>query len=76
MAGGHALSSDNESFVMGNTPLQPSTLLLVQPSSASPERVYGLLSTLTAQQESALEDYIEAGIRDDQVQQLPEKALG
>jgi len=35
-------------------------ILLVQPSSASAERVFSLLSTLSSQQESALKDYIEA----------------
>jgi len=35
-------------------------MLLVQPSSASAERVFSLLSTLSFQRESALKDYIEA----------------
>jgi len=37
-------------------------VLLVQPSSASAERVFSLLATLSAQQEAALEDYIEASV--------------
>ena len=35
-------------------------LLLVQPSSTAAERVFSVLSTLSAQQEGALKDYIEA----------------
>ena len=37
-------------------------LLLIQPSSAAAERVLSVLSTLSAQQEGALEDYIEASV--------------
>ena len=37
-------------------------LLLIQPSSAAAERVFSVLSTLSAQQEGALEDYIEASV--------------
>ena len=37
-------------------------VLLVQPSSATAERVFSLLATLSAQQEAALEDYIEASV--------------
>ena len=37
-------------------------VLLVQPSSASAERVFSLLATLSAQQEAVLEDYIEASV--------------
>lgn len=37
-------------------------LLLVQPSSAAAERVFSFLNTLSAQQEGALEDYIEASV--------------
>ena len=37
-------------------------LLLVQPSSAAAERVFSILNTLSAQQEGALEDYIEASV--------------
>ena len=34
----------------------------MQPSSASAERVFSLLATLSAQQEAVLEDYIEASV--------------
>ena len=37
-------------------------LLLVQPSSTTAERVFSVLSTLSAQQEGALKDYIEASV--------------
>ena len=37
-------------------------LLLVQPSSAAAERVFSFLNTLSARQERALEDYIEASV--------------
>ena len=37
-------------------------LLLIQPSSAAAERVLSVLSILSAQQEGALEDYIEASV--------------
>jgi len=37
-------------------------LLLIQPSSAASERVFSLLSTLSSQQDNALEDYIEASV--------------
>ena len=37
-------------------------LLLVQSSSAAAERVFSFLNTLSAQQEGALEDYIEASV--------------
>ena len=37
-------------------------LLLVQPSSAAAERVFSFLNTLSAQQEGALENYIEASV--------------
>lgn len=37
-------------------------LLLVQPSSAASERAFSLLSTLSSQQDNALEDYIEASV--------------
>ena len=36
--------------------------LLIQPSSAAAERVFSFLNTLSAQQEGALEDYIEASV--------------
>ena len=35
-------------------------LVLIQPGSAVAERLFSLLSSLSLQQESALEDYIEA----------------
>ena len=35
-------------------------LLLIQPGSAAAEGLFSLLSSLSLQQESALEDYIEA----------------
>ena len=37
-------------------------LLLIQPSSAATERVFRDLSTLSAEQEGALEDYTEASV--------------
>ena len=37
-------------------------LLLIHPSSAAAERVFSLLSSLSSQQESALEDYIETSV--------------
>ena len=37
-------------------------LSLIQPSSASAERVFSVLNTLSAQQEGAPEDYIEASV--------------
>lgn len=37
-------------------------LLLIQPSSAAAERVFSLLSSLSSQQDRALEDYIEASV--------------
>jgi len=40
----------------------PVKKILLVPSSASAERVFSLLSTLSFQQESALEDYIEASV--------------
>jgi len=40
----------------------PVKKILLVPSSASAERVFSLLSTLSSQQESALEDYIEASV--------------
>ena len=37
-------------------------LLLIQPTSAASERDFSLLSTLSSQQDNALEDYIEASV--------------